>query len=76
MDTVPETQAEYAISDRLTQLERTVSENNELLLTIRRTMRINFAIRVLYLFIIAGGFVGAWYLAQPYFETFSKIFNF
>jgi hypothetical protein len=52
----------------LHETHRIVQENQKILRSVRRTMRIESGLRILYWLVIIGLSVGAYYVAQPYID--------
>jgi len=52
-----------------------VKENNQMLHSIRRSMRIQRIVSFLYWAIIIGSAIGAYYLIQPYIDQMKSIYS-
>ncbi|MFZ2484561.1 MAG: hypothetical protein WAX80_00835 [Minisyncoccia bacterium] len=60
-------------------LERTLKlseENNKILHSMQRSMRLGHIMRIIYWLFIIGSAVGAYYLIQPYIDSLAGTFSF
>jgi len=64
------TPEERSLLERIYSLEK---ENNEFLHSIKRRLRINTAIKILYWVVIIGLSLGAFYFVQPYVDLLKGI---
>lgn len=50
-------------------------ENNQMLLSIRRSMKFSRIFRIVYLVFLIGSAIGAYYFLQPYVDEAVKIYD-
>ena len=63
------------ISERLDRIEKTVNDNNRMLVRMRRNQRNAIFIKLLYWIVIIGLAIGAWHVIQPYLNTVTGEYN-
>ncbi len=63
------------LNDRLTRLEKMVSDNNRMLVKMRRAQRNAAYMRVLYWIVIVLMAVASWYLIQPYLASLTSEYS-
>jgi hypothetical protein len=59
----------------LQELAEKVEENNDILKSIRRSMRISRIFSFIYWAIIIGSAIGAYYLIQPYIDQLLSVYS-
>ena len=65
----PEYEIIHTLDERITSLEQINKENQELLRSIDRTMKIGRYIQIFYIILIVGGTFGAYAIIKPFIGT-------
>jgi hypothetical protein len=63
------------LNDRLSKIEKMVSDNNRMLIKMRRAQRNAAFVRIIYWIVVLALAYGAWKLVQPYFTAITNEYN-